>query len=170
MPPTTVEILTSKGYIGKEHTVIQFPGATKVPLQVRRYNLGKELSTAAMEKRNHMTSVKTSLLCQPLSSCFSVSNPTEAYFEYCLANAYRKYAARETKQPSVISFGKQKQFKSQKHIALLQTQRHFDASLHRSNIVRTSSRETWILSTRQKNTMWVSVHARCYCVSFYFRQ
>ena len=110
MPPTTVEILTSEGYIGKEHTVIQFPGATKVPLQVRRYNLGKELSTAAMEKRNHMTSVKTSLLCQPLSSCFSVSNPTEAYFEYCLANAYRKYAARETKQPSVISFGKQKQF------------------------------------------------------------
>ena len=63
-----------------------------------------------------------------------------------------------------------KAIQAQKHIALLQTQRHFDASLHRSNIVRTSSRETWILSTRQKNTMWVSVHARCYCVSFYFRQ
>ena len=43
MPPTTLEILTSKGYIGNEHSVNQFPGAAKVPLKVRRYNLGKEL-------------------------------------------------------------------------------------------------------------------------------
>ena len=43
MPPTTLEILTSKDYIGNEHSVIQFPGAAKVPLKVRRYNLGKEL-------------------------------------------------------------------------------------------------------------------------------
>lgn len=167
MPPTTVEISTSKGYTGKEHSVIQFPGATKVPIGTKvQFRQGTINSCGGKEES--MTRVKTPLLCQPQSSCFSVSNPTEAYFEYCLANAYRQYAARETKQPSVISF--RKQFNLIKHIALLQTQRHFDASLYRSNIVRTSSREAWILSTRQKNTMWISVYARCYCVSLYFRQ
>ena len=50
MPPR-LEISTSKGYTGKEHSVIQFPGATKVPIGTK-VQLGKELSTAAVEKRN----------------------------------------------------------------------------------------------------------------------
>ena len=51
MPPTTVEISTSKGYTGKEHSVIQFPGATKVPIGTKvQFRQGTINSCGGKEK------------------------------------------------------------------------------------------------------------------------